>query len=426
MLARRRMVAQLHSQLGKLVMQHRRLPRSVVAAYQSQSSLGGLDGSSRIAGVLAHVAQPLTRGQRRVPVGLVRERLEPAPERIGISRVEGEHYFGRPAETGIAAGVKAQPLQHRSDRTDSLFAGDHRVAQQHGHRGAGDVFEFRWWATSRAPPVATGSVRTIRRPCSPRIAQNIPRRRKQLDESAGVAVANRAAQLVGQIDLLEAQRVDRLELLRRPAGARRSGGRGRSPIAAGGRAPRGPRRRRRAASGRTRARSRAFDTATPARVSRTLKSDWSTRPWTASTASSPSTARAASSVNPSWNSGEPPQRASLVGVEQVPRPVDDREQRLVAVGCAAIAAAQQRESVLQAAVDLLHGHGPNLGGGELDRQWETIEPSDDAGHDAVVQVGGRARRQRPFAEQLSGVARRRAARAGRRARPRSPAALGSW
>ena len=63
-----------------------------------------------------------------------------------------------------------------------------------------------------------------------------------------------------------------------------------------------------------------------------------------------------SRVNPSWNTDEPAQRPALPFGEQVPGPVDDGQQRLVPVGRAAVPAAQQREPVLQAAVDLRRRH----------------------------------------------------------------------
>ena len=86
---------------------------------------------------------------------------------------------------------------------------------------------------------------------------------------------------------------------------------------------------------------------------------------------------------------EPAQRAPLGLVEQVPRPVDHGEQRLVAVGRAAVAAAQQREAVLEAPVDLLDRHRADLRRGELDRQRQAVEP----GHDARARAPRAARRR---------------------------------
>src|SRR2546430_9486240 len=62
---------------------------------------------------------------------------------------------------------------------------------------------------------------------------------------------------------------------------------------------------------------------------------------------------------------QPPQRALLVGVQQVPGPFDDGEQGLVPVRSTAVAAAQQREPVLEPTVDLLDGHSAHPGRGEL-------------------------------------------------------------
>ena len=102
---------------------------------------------------------------------------------------------------------------------------------------------------------------------------------------------------------------------------------------------------------------------------------------------------------------QPAQRALLVGVQQVPGPLDDREQGLVPVGRAAVAAAQQREPVLEPAVDLLDRHGAHPGRGELDRQRQAVKPADDTGHGLLGEPDARPRGDRPLAEQLRRVAR---------------------
>jgi hypothetical protein len=102
---------------------------------------------------------------------------------------------------------------------------------------------------------------------------------------------------------------------------------------------------------------------------------------------------------------QPPQRALLVGVQQVPGPLDDREQGLVPVRGAAVAAAQQREPVLEPAVDLLDRHGAHPGRGELDRQRQAVEPADDTGHGLLGETDARPGGDRPLAEQLRRVAR---------------------
>ena len=123
---------------------------------------------------------------------------------------------------------------------------------------------------------------------------------------------------------------------------------------------------------------------------------------------------------------EPAQRAALVLGEQVPRPVDDRDQGLVPVRGAAVAAAQQGEPVVEPAVDVLDRHHPHLGRRQLDGQRQPVE----AAHDAGVRRRRRARRPagrpRPAGRTGRPRRRRRAGRAGRPVRRRSRAARGSW
>ena len=79
------------------------------------------------------------------------------------------------------------------------------------------------------------------------------------------------------------------------------------------------------------------------------------------------------------------------------------------VGRAAVAAAQQGEPVVEPPVDVLDRHHPHLGGGQLDRQRQPVEPAHDAAHGVVVE----------------GV--RRGARRGRAARTgRAAASSASW
>ena len=59
----------------------RRLPTSASAR------LGRLDRARRVADVLAHVAEPLARGQRDVAVGIAGELLERGGNAGGIRRV---------------------------------------------------------------------------------------------------------------------------------------------------------------------------------------------------------------------------------------------------------------------------------------------------------------------------------------------------
>ena len=99
---------------------------------------------------------------------------------------------------------------------------------------------------------------------------------------------------------------------------------------------------------------------------------------------------------------EPAQRLALGLGEQVPRPVDDRDQRLVPVGRAAVAAAQQREPVVEPAVDVLDRHHPHLGRGQLDRQRQPVEPAHDAAYGVVVERDARPGGRGALREQVGG------------------------
>ena len=73
-------------------------------------------------------------------------------------------------------------------------------------------------------------------------------------------------------------------------------------------------------------------------------------------------------------------------------------------GASRDAAAQQREPVLEAALDLGDRHHPHLGGGELDRERQPVEPVDEAsGPRSCVEPYAGPRRRGPLAEQLDGV-----------------------
>jgi hypothetical protein len=74
MLDRRRVVTDVHGQLGQQPVRHRARPRAVLVADEGQYALGGLDRAGWIAGVLALVTEPLAGGGRCVPVGVGGER----------------------------------------------------------------------------------------------------------------------------------------------------------------------------------------------------------------------------------------------------------------------------------------------------------------------------------------------------------------
>ena len=54
------------------------------------------------------------------------------------------------------------------------------------------------------------------------------------------------------------------------------------------------------------------------------------------------------------------------GVEQPPAPLDHGQQGPVPLGCAPVAASQQGEPVVQAALDLIRAHAADPRGGEFD------------------------------------------------------------
>ncbi len=418
----RRGVAEVHRQVGEVGAEDRRDPRPLVAADERQRGLDRLDGSRGLAHVLAHVAEPLERGQRDVAVGIAGELLEPGRERGGIRRVVLEQHRDQPGEPRLAA-ARPQARQQLAERLAALVHRGHRVRHRDRQRGPRGVLELR-----RRLPAANrvgdrgrhgdqAGVLAADRPEGPEHGE-------QLDERAAVAVGERVAQLVGEVDLLGGERVDRRELVAaEQAVAAAAGVRGR---------PRPPGRAclvalagllelqaaelahglehpvaeaaRRVADAQQRLVDEPLD-----RVQRAVAEHRVRRLEREAVV----------------EQREPAQRAPLGLVEQVPRPVDHGEQGLVAVGRGAVAAAQQREAVLEAPADLLDRHRADLRGGQLDRQREAVEPGHDAPHDrrrAARRRGARRARGRGTARPRRPA---RARRAGRRAPRRSRAARGS-
>ena len=118
---------------------------------------------------------------------------------------------------------------------------------------------------------------------------------------------------------------------------------------------------------------------------------------------------------------EPAQRMTFGVVQQVPRPVDDGEQRLVPVGRGAVAAAQQGEPVVEPAVDVLDRHRAHPGRRELDGQRQPVEPAHHAQHRRRGRGPPRGGRPGPAGRTARMPRRRRAGTAGRPARRRSRA-----
>ena len=109
---------------------------------------------------------------------------------------------------------------------------------------------------------------------------------------------------------------------------------------------------------------------------------------------------------------QPAQRPPLGLAEQVPGPVDDGDQGLVPVGRAAVAAAQQREPVVEPPVDVVDRHRP--------APWRRPARSRGAARRGGVRRGVR---RRPRAVRR-GARPTRAARTGRPRRPRRAGASG--
>ena len=234
-------------------------------------------------------------------------------------------------------------------------------------------------AASAAPATA------MTRGFSPRIVQNEPSAvsSRTTDHGSGRVSASRRA----SARLFSSTRdlAHRLDLAGRPQVVAAAERRRRRPRPA---ERRGPRRPRRPPTSCIRPNSRTVSSIRYRTVrpeSSTVSSDWSTSERTSSSASRPSTASAPSSEKPSWKVDSQRNARRSLSRKQVPRPVDDREQRLVPVGSRAVAAAQQGEPVVEAAVDVLDRHRTHPGSGELDGQGQPVEPAHDAQHRGRVE-----------------------------------------
>lgn len=99
--------------------------------------------------------------------------------------------------------------------------------------------------------------------------------------------------------------------------------------------------------------------------------------------------------------GQPPQHLPFVLVEQLPRPVDDGAQRLLAGQDGAAAGGEQPEAVVEPVGDLAWGQHAQPGGGELDREGQTVEPPADlrAPLRVVLDPEPRPRGRAPVGEQ---------------------------
>ena len=104
-------------------------------------------------------------------------------------------------------------------------------------------------------------------------------------------------------------------------------------------------------------------------------------------AASPQTAAAASSVQPPENTDRRRSRRRSSSGQQVPAPVDERLERLLARQGGPPAAGQQPEPVAQALEDLADGQDRHARRGQLDGQRDAVETLADLGHDR--RIGGR-------------------------------------
>ena len=89
---------------------------------------------------------------------------------------------------------------------------------------------------------------------------------------------------------------------------------------------------------------------------------------------------------------KPGQHLALVGVQQLPRPVDHGQQSLLARQRRARTAGQQGETLVEPGVQLGHRHDSQPGRGQLDGQRDAVEPpAYPAGHRSGVLVPGERR-----------------------------------
>jgi hypothetical protein len=66
--------------------------------------------------------------------------------------------------------------------------------------------------------------------------------------------------------------------------------------------------------------------------------------------------------------------------QQFVRPVDQRAQRLLSLEQHAAAARQEPISILEPYIDVSDGKRPHSRGSELEREWNSLQPSNQFGH----------------------------------------------
>ena len=334
-------------------------------------------------------------------VGVIAEPLEPGRGRLGIGRVELEQHAGQSRHLRAVARILAQPAEDGPQRDVARRVGHQCVGQGDAHRGTSRVRQLR-----RRLPVANRVGHRVGQGEQPDVLAadrpELPERGQQPDERAAVAVGDRAAQFVGEVRFLGRERVHRGELVaaRHPRAmvARVADG----PPALGG-----LRLRRLAGVREPQLAELAYRLQHPVAHAGGVLPD-AEQGLADEALDRPDRVAAKHRLGrverePVVEQRQPAHRPPLGVVQQVPRPVDDGEQGLVPVRCAAIAAAQQREPVLETAVDFLERHRPDLGRGELDGERQPVKPGDDAGDEPLGEPDARPCRHGPLPEEPLGV-----------------------
>ena len=92
------------------------------------------------------------------------------------------------------------------------------------------------------------------------------------------------------------------------------------------------------------------------------------------------TSAALSTREPATEDRELPEHSLLFGREQVVAPGDRRLQRPLAFRCITPSRGQERETLVEALEKLFGWEQARSCGGELDREWQAVEPAADCGY----------------------------------------------
>jgi hypothetical protein len=91
---------------------------------------------------------------------------------------------------------------------------------------------------------------------------------------------------------------------------------------------------------------------------------------------------------PAGEHRQPPEGFSLLRAQEVPGVLEGGPQPRVALGNRAGLVFQEVEPALRLARDLLCGHEPQAGGGQLDAEWETVHQAADRADVGYLLVAG--------------------------------------